>query len=273
MNSFDLSPQNWMRVRLRNLIKSSKNGSWGSESGSDETDVVCIRVADFDFQNLRVVDEDRTIRSIPASLFSRIRLESGDILLEKSGGGEKTPVGRAVRYESLGAAICSNFVARVRASHFTDNRYLIYVFSALYLSGYAHQFIKQNTGIQNLDDFALLNAPIAIPDRETQKAIADFLDRETTRIDQLIQMREAFLFLIDEKKASLAVKAVDGSILGGVAKGIEGWFGALPESWQVKRAKFLFRERQDRSESGEEELLTVSHITGVTRRSDKNVNS
>jgi hypothetical protein len=54
----------------------------------------------------------------------------------------------------------------------------------------------------------------------------DFLDRETARIDQLIEKREVFLSLIDEKKTSLAVKAVDGSILEGVAKGIEGWFGA-----------------------------------------------
>jgi len=117
-----------------------------------------------------------------------------------------------------------------------------------------------------------LSNKIYLPDLTTQNEIADFLDRETARIDQLIQKREAFLSLIDERKASLAVKAVDGSILEGVANGIEGWFGVLPESWQVKRAKFLFRERQDRSDAGEEELLTVSHITGVTRRSDKDVN-
>jgi type I restriction enzyme, S subunit len=117
-----------------------------------------------------------------------------------------------------------------------------------------------------------LSNKIYVPDLATQNEIADFLDRETAHIDQLIEKREAFLSLIDERKATLAVTAVDGSILEGVAKGIEGWFGALPESWQVKRAKFLFRERQDRSEAGEEELLTVSHITGVTKRSDKDVN-
>jgi type I restriction enzyme S subunit len=44
----------------------------------------------------------------------------------------------------------------------------------------------------------------------------DFLDRETARIDQLIEKREVFLSLIDEKKTSLAVKAVDGSILATV---------------------------------------------------------
>ncbi|MGH6864812.1 MAG: restriction endonuclease subunit S [Methyloceanibacter sp.] len=46
----------------------------------------------------------------------------------------------------------------------------------------------------------------------------------------------------------------------------------MPEDWPVRRGKLLFKERRDRSLCGEEELLTVSHITGVTSRSDKDVN-
>jgi type I restriction enzyme S subunit len=49
------------------------------------------------------------------------------------------------------------------------------------------------------------------------------------------------------------------------------WLGAIPEQWQIERTKWLFREREERSESGDEELLTVSHLTGVTPRSEKDV--
>lgn len=49
------------------------------------------------------------------------------------------------------------------------------------------------------------------------------------------------------------------------------WLGQLPHHWEEKRAKFLFREVDERSESGTEELLSVSHITGVTPRREKNV--
>lgn len=45
----------------------------------------------------------------------------------------------------------------------------------------------------------------------------------------------------------------------------------IPADWQVERAKNLFRVRDERSEDGVEELLTVSHITGVTSRSEKDV--
>lgn len=49
------------------------------------------------------------------------------------------------------------------------------------------------------------------------------------------------------------------------------WLGKIPEHWVEKRAKYFFREVDERSTDGEEELLSVSHLTGVTPRSQKNV--
>jgi type I restriction enzyme S subunit len=51
----------------------------------------------------------------------------------------------------------------------------------------------------------------------------------------------------------------------------ERWIGEIPASWQLRRAKFLFREIDERSKTGKEELLSVSHKTGVTPRSQKSV--
>ena len=49
------------------------------------------------------------------------------------------------------------------------------------------------------------------------------------------------------------------------------WLGEIPDHWAEKRGKFFFREIDERSQTGEEELLSVSHTTGVTPRSQKNV--
>lgn len=49
------------------------------------------------------------------------------------------------------------------------------------------------------------------------------------------------------------------------------WLPAVPEHWNEQRAKTFFREVDERSKSGQEELLSVSHLTGVTPRSQKNV--
>ncbi|MGE4348088.1 MAG: restriction endonuclease subunit S [Flavobacteriaceae bacterium] len=42
------------------------------------------------------------------------------------------------------------------------------------------------------------------------------------------------------------------------------WLGEFPAHWQVLRIKNLFQEMDSRSETGNEELLSVSHYTGVT---------
>lgn len=49
------------------------------------------------------------------------------------------------------------------------------------------------------------------------------------------------------------------------------WVGSIPAHWPEKRAKYYFKEIDERSLTGDEEMLSVSHITGVTPRSQKNV--
>ncbi|WP_454669138.1 NADAR domain-containing protein [Achromobacter kerstersii] len=49
------------------------------------------------------------------------------------------------------------------------------------------------------------------------------------------------------------------------------WLPPVPEHWIEQRAKTFFREVDERSKTGQEELLSVSHLTGVTPRSQKNV--
>ena len=53
--------------------------------------------------------------------------------------------------------------------------------------------------------------------------------------------------------------------------GVE-WLGEIPQDWQIVRAKYVLQEIDERSKTGDEELLSVSHLTGVTPRSEKNVN-
>lgn len=149
-----------------------------------------------------------------------------------------------------------------------------YLYRVVQSNPFVESVVAVSTGVSYpaINPTTLGRIPVPLPERKAQRLIADFLDRETARIDQLIEKRESFLKLVDEKKTALTALAVNGSILDGPAGGETGWFGALPADWTVRRAKLLFRERDTRSVTGEEELLTVSHITGVTSRAEKDVN-
>jgi len=115
---------------------------------------------------------------------------------------------------------------------------------------------------------------INLPSIQQQRAIADYLDRETARLDGLMTVKERLLELLAEKRQGLITCVVTRGLDPVVPLRDSGipWLGEIPDHWQFKRAKWLFQERDQRSESGEEELLTVSHLTGVTPRLEKDVN-
>lgn len=116
--------------------------------------------------------------------------------------------------------------------------------------------------------------PVPVPPVEEQRAIAEFLDAETARLDALAAAKERLLRLIAEKKRTLVTRAVTRGLDEDAAMRDSGvaWLGEIPAHWAVERSLWLFRERDERSATGEEEMLTVSHLTGVTPRSEKNVN-
>lgn len=201
MNSFFQStPAGWARTPLKYLAHGPQNGAWGDEAGEGEIDALCIRVADFDWSRLDLMMQNPTMRSFKKTQIDNLKLEPGDIVLEKSGGGEKTPVGRVVKFDLNELAVTSNFVARVRPAKGTAPDFLLYLLAAQYMSKFTNQFVKQNTGIQNLDDSGLFRSDVYLPDLPTQKRIATFLDRETARIDTLIAKKERLVTLLNERR-------------------------------------------------------------------------
>jgi type I restriction enzyme, S subunit len=120
----------------------------------------------------------------------------------------------------------------------------------------------------------LANLEIPVPPLSRQHAIGDYLNREMTRLDALVVAKERVLTLLAEKRQALITCVVTRGIDSRVPLRDSGisWLGAIPAHWQTERARWLFRERDERSVTGEEELLSVSHLTGVTPRSEKDVN-
>ena len=205
-------PGHWHVDRLKWSILDCKNGIWGSEASDDEEDIACVRVADFDRQKLQVELVDPTIRSVSEKKRRGRVLRCGDLLIEKSGGGDKQPVGCVVLYCDERPAVCSNFVARVRVASNMDASFWRYVHAAAYAIRLNTKSIKQSTGIQNLDDHQYFDERAAFPPFAEQVAISDFLDRETSRMDLLISNARDSIDLLRERRAALITNAVTGKI-------------------------------------------------------------
>ncbi|KAI5915591.1 restriction endonuclease subunit S [Thauera sp. 2A1] len=181
INWLPMIPSGWQTHRLRRTTSKETNGFWGDEPIGDENDISCIRVADFDRLRRRVKDVDKTQRSVPTSKRGARLLRRGDLLLEKSGGGEQTPVGCVVLYDEDGIAITSNFIAKLSPLTNYDSRFLCYLHQALYDLGITMLSVKQTTGIQNLDAFWYLNELAPFPPSAEQVEIVDHTRARNSR--------------------------------------------------------------------------------------------
>ncbi|MCA1708359.1 MAG: hypothetical protein LC808_35815 [Actinobacteria bacterium] len=152
-HEFDGKRGDWRTMPLKFTVTGTIGGHWGDEPLGNGTDTFCLRVADFDFERGGLKNQRFTVRSIDPSTRDGRRLREGDLLLEKSGGGDLQPVGRVVRVDRSfdRPVVSSNFVARLRPSDGFESRYLCYLHKALYSRGLTRTAIKQTTGIQNLD--------------------------------------------------------------------------------------------------------------------------
>lgn len=228
-------PAHWGVDRMKQSIVAAKNGIWGEEAKGDSDDVPCVRVADFDRVRLRVDLTEPTIRSVTGREREGRLLRQGDLLLEKSGGGETQPVGCVVLYDDSREAVCSNFVARVEMRAGMSASFWRYAHAAAYHARVNVKSIKQTSGIQNLDVQAYFDESGPFPPLPEQECIAAFLDSETEKIDALVAEQRRLMELLKEKRQAVISHAVTKGLNPDApmkASGME-WLGDVPAHWDI----------------------------------------
>ncbi len=233
-------PTHWSLHALKRTVSDCSNGIWGDEPNG-ESDLIVLRVADFDRNKLTISDDKLTYRSISERERKTRLLKKGDLLIEKSGGGEKTLVGCVVIFDKEYSAVTSNFVAKMSPRKAYCSNFLNYAFSHLYVGRVNYPSIKQTTGIQNLDSDSYLMEHFCFPYSSEQQTIAAFLDHETARIDRLIAQQQRLIELLKEKRQAVISHAVTKGLNPNAPmkdSGVE-WLGQVPEHWQLTKLKWI----------------------------------
>jgi len=234
-------PEHWKVDRFKWSVESCRNGVWGDEALQDGNDIPCVRVADFDRDRLRVDLAEPTIRNVTLKERSCRVLEPGDLLLEKAGGGELQPVGCVVLYDDSRPAVCSNFIARMSLAEGMDSSFWRYAHAAAYNVRLNARSIKQTSGIQNLDQQQYLDELAPFPPISEQKAIARFLENETSKVDALISEQQRLVELLKKKRQAVISHAVTKGLNPDApmkASGVE-WLGDVPAHWEVSKMKWV----------------------------------
>jgi len=173
------------KIFLKEIIEKPITGEWGKEGN----DVKVLRTTNFS-NNGSLKLESIIKRSIPKHKIEKKKLCKGDIIIEKSGGSPKQPVGRVVFFDIDGVYLCNNFTAVLRPkTKKTFPKYLHYLLFASHKFNVTEIFQNKTTGIINLQLSRYIEKlQIPLPPIETQKQIAQILDDAAALRDKTQQL-------------------------------------------------------------------------------------
>lgn len=212
-----------------------ENGLWKGKKPPFRT-VTVIRNTNFTDSG-KIDYSDVAVLEVEEKQFEQRRLIPGDIIIERSGGGPKQPVGRVVYFENTdGDFSFSNFTSRIRVIN--DELYSKFVFYYLmyfYDAGNTVEMQSQTTGIRNLDSNKYKSSvkipQIPLPEQRKIAYVLRTVQKAIEQQDKLIRTTTEL------KKALMQKLFTEGLPMTGrgstTRKLKQTEIGPVPEDWEV----------------------------------------
>lgn len=224
--SYRRTPSGWVDTRLRAVVSRRR------ESGRPDLPLLSVNLP-----NGVVPRRDGDGRPAPAEDLSGYQVvHPGDVVMNQLG----KPHGAIGASPHLGIISPAYFVAGVAPT--AEPTFLHYLLrTRLYISEYERRgkFMPPSQFDISWDQFRLIE--VTLPPLDEQRAIADFLDTETARIDALITKKRRLIELLDERYHDVVRHGVSG-LLTGVERRVPSsvpWMADRPDSWDEAMLKLV----------------------------------
>ena len=224
-------------AKLIDITGKAISGEWGTDDLVGNG-VPVLRTTNF--TNIGVVNFNNVVtRQIVKKSISEKLLRYGDIIIEKSGGSDKQPVGRVVFFEGEdNKYLFNNFTGLLRVRDFCkwNPKYIFYSLFANYAKGGSIPFENRTTGLHNLQTDSYVNSVMIVERKiEEQTGIVTILDK----VNQLINYEKKQLEDLD-----ILVKSRFIEMFGDPVINSKGWITKrLPELGTLSRGMSKHRPR------------------------------
>lgn len=174
----------------------------------------------------------------------KFTLAAGDVLITKDSETQDDIAVPAYVEEDIEGVLCGYHLAQIRP----DRTRLLGSFLArcFVATGVQDQFHVAAKGITRfgISVSSIATSVVPIPPPEEQHAIADFLDRETSKIDALVAKKERLIELLREKRTALITHAVTKGLDPNAPMKPSGiqWLGDIPAHWDRIRVRHLISQ-------------------------------
>ena len=181
----------------------------------------------------------------------------------------------AIVFAKVGAALMLNRRRLIIRPSCIDNNMMGFVPSEvshdwmLYWLGIIDLGMLANPGaVPSVNEAQVGQIVTLVPPILEQRKIVRYLGYVDRRARRYISAKRKLIALLEEEKQFVVSQAVTRGLDPHVPLKPSGvdWLGDMPAHWEVQRVKFLYREADERSATGSEGLMSVSHKTGVTPR-------
>jgi type I restriction enzyme S subunit len=226
-------PADWRSIRLKWVLEALESGRREvSATDSFEDGVLSIGGEHIGYQGQWFLEKPRFVSREFFDAMSAGRIRENDILLVKDGA----TIGKVAIAQPLPAKHCAVnehvFLLRVNAGNHA--KYYFYVVQSSLIQDQIQLQVRGSAQPGLNSEFRNL-VVLPEPPAPAQRSIAAFLDRETARIDALIEKKRRQIELLHEKRAALISHAVTKGLDPNAPmkdSGIE-WLGRIPRSWRV----------------------------------------
>lgn len=235
-------PEHWETKRLKYVVDEfCKGNGITKEEVFPDGDIKCVRYGeiyskyDVSFSDCYSLTKNKFIAS--PQYFSY-----GDILF--AGTGELVEeIGKNIVY--LGNEKCLAGGDIIVAKHSQNPSFLNYALESKYCR-IQKSYGKAKLKVVHISAGEIGNIVILLPPLPEQKAIAEYLDKKTAQIIELVSAKQKQIELLKEYKQSVIANAVTGKLNKNCRMKDSGisWIGKIPENWEVKRVASFFDENK-----------------------------
>lgn len=228
-------PAHWRIGRLKDVSSTPVRNGVGEASDQDDPDNPrYIRITDL--LGPRKLRTD-TFRSLPPDVARKAELRVGDMLFAAVGA----TFGKAYLHtEDIGPACFAGYLVKFSAGAAVAADYVAYWTESACYWGQVNSQVIQST-VQNFSAGKYSELRLPLPPYAEQTAIASFLDRETAKIDALVEAQRRLIELLKEKRQAVISHAVTKGLDAAVPmrnSGVE-WLGEVPGHWRSGAVKWL----------------------------------
>lgn len=234
-------PQDVNNYKLSDLLDSWDSGAWGEPSINPITATYVLRSTNF-LNSGELNLKNQALLDIDARTYEKKRLYPNDILLERSGGGEKQPVGRVTIFRENGRFICGNFISCLRVKKdIVEPEYLLLRLLNVHWSGQTEKFQTATTGIRNLQMKDYLNQEFLVPNIKEQQQIAAKLKAQLAEVEtarKALQAQQAEIKHLAETVLDSLFSHPNKEKIGTVAK-VQSGYAFKSKDFQTQGVKLL----------------------------------